>query len=123
MDPAAEVARIKADFAARHAAWLAAIRARLAQGPATSRQLAEECGCRPRDWAFSAFLTELKRAGRLVVVGTTKGPAGSPCSLFKWQVMSEANGRTRPPEQDAETLRRPYSGWYMRVHRSTADGR
>ena len=42
---AAEVARIKAETAARDAAWLAAIRARLEQGSATSRELSEACGC------------------------------------------------------------------------------
>ena len=83
MDRAAEVARIKAQYAARDAAWLAAIHARLAQGPATMRQLAEACGCRING-TFSGFLYALKRAGRLAVVGTTVGPTGAPNFLWGW---------------------------------------
>src|SRR5262249_20248669 len=84
MDPAAEVARIKAEAAARKAAWLAAIRARLAQGPATSRQLAEACGCRSSNGSFGMLLVTLKHAGRLVVVGTTIGAKGSAIPLLEW---------------------------------------
>jgi hypothetical protein len=84
MDHAAEVARIKADFAARDTAWLLAIRARLAQGPATSRQLAEACGCSSIRGPFSGFLTALKRSGKVVVVGTAIGPTGSPGALYEW---------------------------------------
>ena len=40
MEATAEVARIKAGFAARNASWMSTIRARLAAGPATTRQLA-----------------------------------------------------------------------------------
>ena len=85
MDHAAEVARIKAEYAARNAAWLASIRARLAQGPATARQLAEACGRGSGiRGPFSGFLTELKRSGKLVVVGTAIGPSGSPGALYEW---------------------------------------
>jgi len=81
MDAAAEVARIKSDFAARDAAWLAAVRGRLADGHATTRELAEACGCDSRG-AFTAFLYALKRAGTLVVVGSRPGPTGFPNSLW-----------------------------------------
>ena len=79
---AAEVARIKAEFAARDATWMAAIRARLEQGPATTRQLAEACGSVVKG-PFSAFLYALRRAGVLVVAGTTPGPTGFPISLWE----------------------------------------
>jgi len=80
MDRAAEVARIKAQYAAPDAAWLFAIRTRLEQGPATMRQLAEACGCRING-TFSGFLYALRRAGRLAVVGRSVGPTGAQFSV------------------------------------------
>jgi hypothetical protein len=84
MDPAAEVARIKAETAARDAAWLAAIRGRLEQGPATSRELSEACGCGAVSGSFSTFLAALRRSRRLVIVGMAPGPTGIPNLLWEW---------------------------------------
>src|SRR5262245_10196032 len=89
MDSAAAVARIKAEFAARGTAWTATIRARLAQGPATSRQLADACGCGLKG-SFSGLLTALKRAGKVMAVGTTVNRTGSRVVLLAWVRESEA---------------------------------
>ena len=80
---AAEVIRIKAEFATRKAAWMSTIRARLAEGPATTMQLAEACGCDGHG-SFSTFLNARKRAGTLRVVGYVQGPTGFPNSLWEW---------------------------------------
>ena len=92
MDPAAEVARIKAEFAARNAAWMAAIRAKLERGPATTGQLAETCGCGIKG-PFSTFLSALRRAGVLEVIGTRPGPMGFPNLLWEWA--RDSGGRHR----------------------------
>jgi hypothetical protein len=81
--PADDVARIKAEFAARNEAWMSTIVARLAQGPASTMALADVCGCAGRG-AFSNFLHAQKKAGRLRVVGYAVGPTGFPNSL--WEV-------------------------------------
>ena len=82
MDRAAEVARIKADFAARDAAWRLAIRARLAQGAATSQQLVDACGS-SIEGPFWSFHYDLRREGVLVAVGITPGPKGDEF-LWEW---------------------------------------
>jgi hypothetical protein len=83
MEPTAEVARIKAGFAARNALWTSTIRARLAAGPATTRQLAAACGCDSRS-SFPTFLYVHKRAGTLRIAGYVPGPTGFPNALWEW---------------------------------------
>jgi hypothetical protein len=85
---AVEVARIKAEFAARNAAWTAASRARLEQSPATSRQLAEACGCSVNG-PFSGFLSTLRSAGRLLVVGTIRGRQDLRVRYWSGRVIAE----------------------------------
>jgi hypothetical protein len=79
-DHAAEVARIKAEFAARDAAWMAVITPRLATGPATTGELAEACGVGRGNKTFRTFLAKQRNAGVLVVIGTKPGPSGWPNS-------------------------------------------
>ena len=81
-DDATEVARIKAEFAARDAAWRQAIKERLEQGPATSSALAIACGIDRVRGPFSTFLVKQKRTGALIVVGTQHGPSGWPNNLW-----------------------------------------
>ena len=61
---ATQVARIKAEFASRDAAWWEAIKERLARGPATSSALAIACGIHRIRGPFSTFLIKQKRTGR-----------------------------------------------------------
>lgn len=83
MDAAAEVARIRAEGAARDAAWLLAIRARLREGPAITAELAEACQVdRKLKGTFSTFIFAHKRAGTLVTVGTRPGPSGYPNAVW-----------------------------------------
>lgn len=82
-DAAAEVARIKGEFAARDAAWMAIVEGRLKQGPALSGELAFICGIdRKNKGVFSTFLQKQRSAGKLVVVGTQLGPNGWPNNLW-----------------------------------------
>ena len=79
---ATQVARIKAEFASRDAAWWEAIKERLARGPATSSALAIACGIDRIRGPFSTFLIKQKRTGALIVVGTQLGPSGWPNNLW-----------------------------------------
>ena len=76
MSNASEVARIKADFAARNAMWMVVVRARLREGPAITVELAEACGERSRG-PFSHWLHTQKRAGNVIAVGSKVGPNGA----------------------------------------------
>jgi hypothetical protein len=76
MNAAAEVARIRAEFAARNETWLRTVRERLRKGPALSVELAAACGERNRG-PFSTWLHDQKKAGTLVAVGSKVGPTGS----------------------------------------------
>ena len=93
MDPAAEVARIKAAFAAREATWMARVRARLTYGPATTRQLADACGCKIKG-SFLKFLQTHKREGTMVVIGTMPGPRGLPNAIWEWAHIGKAISRS-----------------------------
>lgn len=80
-DAAAEVARIRAEFAARDARWMSLIKLRLAKGPATSAELASVCLIKSDKYhksVFAAFLFNQKVRGQLVVVGKRIGPTGYP---------------------------------------------
>lgn len=58
--------RVRAEALRDAAKWLAAIRSRLLQGPATSTELAEVCGCEVRG-PFGPFLHELLKLATLTV--------------------------------------------------------
>lgn len=89
MNATAEVARIKAEFAARDSAWLETVRSRIeARGPSQSTDLAVACGIldRHRRQAFWTFLAKCKENGWLVKVGTAVGPTG--CLGTTWGLPS-----------------------------------
>lgn len=85
MNATAEVARIKAEFAARDSVWLETVRSRIeAAGPSQSTDLAIACGIlesRQRH-SFWTFLAKCHSNGWLVKVGTALGPTG--CLNTTW---------------------------------------
>jgi hypothetical protein len=89
IDTAAEVARIKAELAARDGAWEAAIKARLHKGPATSRDLADAAGIsttRELGW----FKGCLIKCGGIVRAGEQIGRHGQRNTV--WKLVPEGIG-------------------------------
>jgi hypothetical protein len=82
IDSATEVARIKADLAARDGGWETAIKARLRRGQAVTRELADAAGIRTKR-EFMLFRGCLRKCSGIEQAGSALGRTGHLNTLWK----------------------------------------